>query len=86
MANSQWPLNEPETFSAICLAYCVKNLHHTICDYHSEMDSYQLKSDVILRISVSNELSRLIPIQRQHFGSSKDPEFESRAGVGPNRC
>jgi len=74
MANSQWPPNEPETLSAICLAYCVKNLHHTICDYDSDMDSYQLKSDVILPISVSSELSRLIPIQRQHFGILKDPE------------
>jgi len=74
MATSAWPPNDPETLSSICLAYCVKHLQQTICDYDSETDNYQLKLDVILPISVSNELSCLIPIQRHHFGILEDPE------------
>jgi len=74
MATSVWPPNSPETLSTICLAYCVKNLQQTICDYDPEVDSYQLKSDIILPLSVSSELSRLIPVQRQHFGILTDPE------------
>ena len=74
MATSTWPPNDPETLSGICLAYCMKHLQHTICDYDLEMDRYRLKSDVILPMSVSSELSRLVAIQRQHFGILEDPE------------
>jgi len=75
MANGAWPSNDPETLSEICLAYCVKNLHQTICDYDSETDSYWLKPDIVLPLSVSDQLSRLIPIRRRHFGIFKDPEL-----------
>jgi len=74
MATSAWPPNDPETLSAICLAYCMKNLQQTICDYDPDLGSYRLKSDVILPISVSSELSCLIPVQRRHFGILQDPE------------
>lgn len=72
MANDAWPPNDPETLSEICLAYCVKNLGQTICDYDSEADSYQLKPDIALPLSVSDELSRRIPVQRKHFGIFND--------------
>jgi len=75
MASSAWPSNDPETLSEICLAYCVKNLNQTICDYDSEADSFQLKSDIVLPLSVSDQLSRLIPMRRQHFGIFRDPEL-----------
>lgn len=75
MAKSAWPPNDPETLSSICLAYCIKNLQQTVCDYDSETDSYSLKPDVILPLSVSDELSRRIPIQRQHFGIFRDTEL-----------
>lgn len=75
MASNVWPPNDPETLSTICLSYCVKNLHQTICDYDSETDSYRLKSGIVLPSSVSNELSCMIPIQRQHFGIFSDPEL-----------
>jgi len=70
-----WPPNDPESLSAICLAYCVKNLEKTICDYDRHADSFKLKPDVVLPFSVSDELSRMLPIQRQHFGIFKDPEL-----------
>ena len=75
MANSAWPPNNPETLSAICLSYCVKNLQQTVCDYDNDSDSFTLKPDVVLPLSVSDELSRMIPIQRQHFGIFRDTEL-----------
>jgi len=75
MASSAWPSNDPETLSDICLSYCAKNLQQTICDYDNETDTFQLKPDVILPLSVSDELSRVLPIQRQHLGIFRDPKL-----------
>ena len=75
MANNVWPPNDPETLTAICMSYCVKNLRQTICDYDSDADSYKLKPGVVLPLSVSDELTRMIPIQRQHFGIFEDSEL-----------
>jgi len=75
MASCTWPSNNPEKLSEICLDFCIKNLQQTICDYDTETDSFRLKPDVVLPLSVSDELSRRIPLQRQHFGIFKDPEL-----------
>jgi len=74
MANKAWPPNDPETLSEICLAYCVKNLRQTICDYDDEFDSYCLKPDIVLPLSVSDGISRMLPLQRPYLGIFKDPE------------
>jgi len=75
MATGAWPPNNPESLSSICLAYCVKNLQQTICDFDSDSDSFHLKPGVMLPLSISDELSRQLPIQRQHFGIFTDPEL-----------
>lgn len=75
MASCSWPQNDPETLRAMCLAYCVKNLRQTICNYDPTADSFSLKPDVVLPPSVSDELSCLIPIQRQHLAIFQDPEL-----------
>jgi len=75
MANNAWPANDPETLSTICLTYCAKNLQQTICDYDTDADSYTLKHDIVLPLSVSDELRQMLPIHRQHFGIFKDPEL-----------
>ena len=74
MANKAWPPNDPETLSEICLAYCVKNLRQTICDYDDELDSYCLKPDIVLPLSVSDGINRMLPLQRPYFGIFKNPE------------